>query len=52
MTDNTDAKLISLIERIESLNEEKKDISKDIASVFAEAKEAGYDVRAAAAKAA
>lgn len=39
-------RLQSLIERIERLNEEKKALSEDIKEVFAEAKGAGYDVKA------
>jgi len=39
-------RLVSLIERIERLNEEKKALSEDIKEVFAEAKGAGYDVKA------
>ena len=38
-------RLTSLIERIESLEEEKKDISSDIRDIFAEAKSAGFDVK-------
>ncbi len=34
-----------LIERIERLEEEKKDIADDIRDVFAEAKAQGYDVK-------
>lgn len=43
---NTDTRLQSLIERIERLNEEKSEILADIRDVFAEAKSAGYDVKA------
>lgn len=39
-------RLRSLIERIEHLEEEKKDISNDIRDIFAEAKAAGFDVKA------
>lgn len=39
-------RLRSLIERIERLEEEKKALSTDIAAVFAEAKSAGFDVKA------
>lgn len=35
-----------LIERIEKLEEEKKNISSDITDVFAEAKSAGFDTKA------
>jgi uncharacterized protein (UPF0335 family) len=39
-------RLRSLIERIEHMEEEKKDISNDIRDIFAEAKAAGFDVKA------
>lgn len=39
------ARLNSLIERIERLEEEKKGISDDIRDIFAEAKSAGFDVK-------
>lgn len=39
-------RLRSLIERIEHLEEEKKDISNDIRDIFAEAKAAGFDIKA------
>ena len=39
-------RLRSLIERIERLEEEKKGVSNDIRDVFAEAKSAGFDVKA------
>lgn len=38
-------RLISLIERIENLNDEKKALSNDIKDIFAEAKSAGFDVK-------
>ena len=38
-------RLRSLIERIEKLEEDKKEISTDIRAVFAEAKSAGFDVK-------
>ena len=38
--------LISFIERIERLEEEKKTVSDDIKDVFAEAKGTGFDVKA------
>ena len=44
--ENKDTRLQSLIERIERLNEEKSEILADIRDVFAEAKSAGYDVKA------
>lgn len=39
-------RLRSLIERIEHLEEEKKGIQDDIRDIFAEAKSAGFDVKA------
>lgn len=39
-------RLRSLIERVERLEEEKKGIQGDIRDVFAEAKSAGFDVKA------
>ena len=39
-------RLRSLIERVEHLEEEKKEISADIRDIFAEAKSAGFDVKA------
>lgn len=41
-----DDKLVSFIERIERLEEEKKSICDDIRQVMAEAKGQGYDVKA------
>jgi uncharacterized protein (UPF0335 family) len=38
--------LRSLVERIEKLEEEKKAIAEDVREVYAEAKAAGFDVRA------
>lgn len=38
-------RLRSLLERIERLNEEKKEIQNDIRDIFAEAKSAGFDVK-------
>ena len=43
MTDSTDERLRSFIDRIEALEEEKKGISEDIKDVYLEAKGAGYD---------
>lgn len=40
------ARLKSLIERIEHLEEEKKGIGNDIKDIYAEAKSAGFDVKA------
>lgn len=39
-------RLRSLIERIEKLEEDKSGIAADIRDIFAEAKSAGYDVKA------
>jgi uncharacterized protein (UPF0335 family) len=39
-------RLRSLVERIERLEEEKKALSSDIKDIFAEAKSAGFDVKA------
>lgn len=39
-------RLRSLIERIEKLTEEKKNIQNDIVEVFSEAKYAGFDIQA------
>lgn len=39
-------RLRSLIERVERLEEEKKDLQCDIRDIFAEAKSAGFDVKA------
>lgn len=38
-------RLLSLIERIERLEEERKGITSDIRDIFAEAKGAGFDVK-------
>lgn len=40
------ARLKSLIERIEHLEEEKKGVQSDIRDIYAEAKGAGFDVKA------
>lgn len=40
------ARLKSLIERIENLEEEKKSVCGDIRDIYAEAKSAGFDVKA------
>ena len=42
---NTD-RLRSLIERIEKLEEEKKELSADIRDIYAESKSAGFDNKA------
>lgn len=39
-------RLRSLVERIERLEEEKKELQSDIRDIFAEAKSAGFDVKA------
>lgn len=39
-------RLRSLIERVERLEEEKKELNSDIRDIFAEAKNAGFDVKA------
>jgi uncharacterized protein (UPF0335 family) len=44
--DNTSGQLQSIIERIERLEEEKRALSADVADVYAEAKGAGFDVKA------
>ena len=43
---NTDTaqRLLSIIQRIERLEEEKKALSEDVKDIFKEAKSAGYDV--------
>ena len=41
-----DDRLVSLLERIERLDEEKAEIQKDINDIFKEAKGCGYDVKA------
>lgn len=50
MTDETkqmsDEKFKQIIERIERLEEEKKEIGRDINEIYAEAKGQGYDVKA------
>lgn len=45
MTEVTDDRLRLLIERIERLEQDKKDISDDIKDVYVEAKSAGYDTK-------
>lgn len=40
------SRLISILERIERLEEEKKGIQDDIKDIYAEAKGAGFDVKA------
>lgn len=43
--ENTDRRLRLLVERVERLEEEKRDLAADIRDVFAEAKAVGYDVK-------
>ena len=40
------ARLRSVVERVERLQEERKGLSADISDIFREAKSAGYDVKA------
>ena len=40
------SRLRSLVERIERLEEEKRELQSDIRDIFAEAKSAGFDVKA------
>lgn len=42
---DSNERLISLVDRIERLNDERKNISDDIKDVYVEAKSAGYDVK-------
>jgi len=44
--DPTNLKLRSYIERVENLEEQKKNIQTDIKDIFAEAKSQGFDVKA------
>lgn len=52
MSDNSEvggidaSRLVSILERIEHLEEEKKGIQDDIKDIYAEAKGAGFDVNA------
>lgn len=46
MAETTDNRLSLLIQRIENLETEKKDISDSIKDVYTEAKSVGYDVKA------
>ena len=43
MTTNTDERLKLLVERVERLETERKDLSDDIRDVYAEMKAVGYD---------
>lgn len=43
-TGNIDKRLLSIVERIERLEEEKKALSNDITDIYKEAKSGGYDV--------
>lgn len=44
-TPNVDTRLLSLIERIERLEEERKALAEDVKDIFQEAKSAGYDAK-------
>ena len=44
--DNSAARLQSIVERIERLEEERKAIASDIKDIYTEAKWAGFDVKA------
>ena len=46
MGHNSNGQLKSVLERINTLEDQKKDISEDIKDVYAEAKSNGYDVPA------
>ena len=43
---NSAEQLKSIIERVEKLEEEKKELAKDISDIYAEAKGAGFDAKA------
>lgn len=43
---NNDPELLKLLERVESLKEQQKEIAEDIKDVKAEAKAKGYDMKA------
>lgn len=43
---NTDGKLKAITERVNRLEDSRRDIGEDIKAVFAEAKSDGYDVKA------
>ena len=43
--DAANGRLASFIDRIERLEEEKKELSADIREIFAEAKGSGYDIK-------
>ncbi len=43
---STDAKLCSLVERIETLAADKQNLNEDIKDIFTEAKAGGYDTKA------
>ena len=44
INNDTAKRLLSIIERVERLEEEKKALSEDVKGIFKEAKSAGYDV--------
>lgn len=43
---NSNAQLKSIVERIENVNEQIKDLTSDRSDIFAEAKGVGFDVKA------
>jgi len=45
MEENKDQRLQSLIERIEKLEADKKELATDIREIYAEARSAGYDTK-------
>lgn len=45
MTENIDLKLKQIVENIEHLETEKKEITDQISAVYSEAKSAGFDVK-------
>lgn len=45
MTENIDLKLKQIVENIEHLEMEKKEITDQISAVYSEAKSAGFDVK-------
>ena len=44
--DNAKQQLLSVIERVETLEEQKREIAGDISDVYAEAKVNGFDIKA------
>ena len=45
MTETTEKRLLSFIERIERMTEEKLSIQNDIKEIYSEAKSSGFDVK-------